>query len=359
MTTIKKIFFMTFIISSSINYADNKTALKLQEDFNQKKPTQLNPNLHLPKKDKYTSQDKYIGLQFPPVDEKEPYSQEEFDEYVAGLLDKIIKLDNEIHNNPRLKPTPSIHDFAVEESSNHVLFSKNKSFGWNDPIAIITALFYNGAAETPNEFIQTIQKSVEFPGHYKACLKATGLYNTGDRSAHSELAAYIKQGPTKISKYKNLEEITTLKDLNDENNLKFKDSEKIILQTNLPSLQGELECNCYAHGCDVKGVVYFNLNVLRYLIQNHNGNRHLHNSPQKKVSESAHKKNDDINKKNELESVIQNLKIKCTLPSEEQSSDKISEIQTLKDDHSEIAQAISLPAEDEDDDDQDENNDEE
>ena len=226
-----------------------------------------------------TNEDKYISLQFAPV-MPAPFSQDKDDQYLAGILAKTILVDEEVHNNPRLKKSPSIVDFVAQGKNDHVLISKKPSFGWNDPFAIISAMFYNGVAETPNELIATIEKSVEYPGKYKAIFKGRGLY-ADKKTAHGKLATFVQNGPQDISKYKKLEEITTLENLFDSKTNSFKNSEKIKLAEQTPSLQGKIKCDCYFHGCDVQGVIYFDEATLAYLIQSINGNKHKNNTVQR------------------------------------------------------------------------------
>ena len=194
---------------------------------------------------KPTTEDKYISLQFAPT-EPTPFSQDEDDQYLAGILAKIILVDEEVHNNPGFKKSPSIVDFVAQDKNDHILISKKASFGWSDPLAIISAMFYNGVAETPNELIAKIEKSVEYPGKYKALLKGRGLY-PDEKTAHGKLANYVKKGPRNISKFKKLEDITTLPNLYDPKTKQFKTSEKAKLATQIPSLQGEVTCDCYSH----------------------------------------------------------------------------------------------------------------
>jgi hypothetical protein len=168
-------------------------------------------------------------------------------------------------------------DLIAHNQKNHVVFSKKASFGWNDPLAIVSALFYNGAAETPNDLIVKIEECAEYPERYKATLKGRGLYSD-NKTAHSELTDYIKTGPTHVSKYAKLEDITTIEKLYDPKTNSFKKSEKDQLKRYTPSIQGEVTCNCYFHGCDLNGVIYFDESTLAYLIQQKNGNRHLNNT---------------------------------------------------------------------------------
>lgn len=256
-TYYKKTLSALLLISTTVTYAKNRHENKMSPE------------------------DTTIALQFAPIT-PQPFSDSEDDRYLAGLLTKIIKIDEEIDNNPRLKltskrPMSSISEFVAENKNIHTIVSQSKSFGWNDPLAIASAMIYNGAAITPNELVITIEESTEFLGKYKAKIVGRGLY-ADKKDAHSQLASYIKTGPQNISKYAKLEEITTLQDLCDQRTASFKKSEKEKLQQLTPSLQGHVKCDCYFHGCDVNGVIYFNEATLIYLLQSMNGNRHLENT---------------------------------------------------------------------------------
>lgn len=250
-TIYKKIFAIVLIISSSA--------------INGKKERNLNP------------EDNHICLQFAPIIPT-PFSQDKDDQYFVGLIRKLVKVDQESRNNPRVKKNASLSDFIADDKQDtHLIYSKNRSFGWNDPLAIISAMFFNNTAETPNELIATIEESVEFSGKYKAKISGKGLYSD-KKSAHGELTNYVKNGPVQTIKYEKLENITTLSRLYDEQTHSFKKSEKEKLRKYTPSIQGEVTCNCYFHGCDLNGVIYFDKKVIAYLLQEHNGNRHLSNT---------------------------------------------------------------------------------
>jgi hypothetical protein len=225
-------------------------------------------------------------------------------------------------------------DLIAKNLTNLIVVSKKASFGWNDPLAIVSALFYNGAAETPNDLIVKIEVCTEYPERYKATLKGRGLYSN-NKTAHSELTDYIKTGPTHVSKYAKLEDITTLQKLYDPKTNSFKKSEKDQLQKYTPSIQGEVTCNCYFHGCDLNGIIYFDEQTLAYLIQQRNGNRHLQNTVQKKSSENNITNDktavENINKSNDLESIIKSIKAKYPLSSQDQQS----KIQTLEEEEEE------------------------
>lgn len=256
-TCYKKILFILLLISTTVSYPKNRHENRMSPE------------------------DTTIALQFAPIT-PQPFSDTEDDKYLSGLLTKIIKIDEEIDNNPRLKltskrPVSSISEFVAENKNTHTFISQSKSFGWNDPLAIASAMFYNGTAATPNELVVSIEQSLEFPTKYKAKLIGRGLY-ADKKDAHSQLASYIKTGPQNISKYAKLEDITTLHDLCDQKTASFKKPEKENLQQLTPSLQGHVKCDCYFHGCDVNGVIYFDQATLIYLLQSIHGNRHLENT---------------------------------------------------------------------------------
>jgi len=222
-----------------------------------------------------------LEIQFAPIYET-PFSQEKDDLYFAELLQKIIKLDHEIHHDPtsmmkkQLKDQSmklvSLPEFIIQEKSNYVLVNHDKSFGWSAPGAIASALWYNGAAATPNEFVVTIEKSTEFPGQYKAIIKGNGLYpheKNRVKSAQSELTNFINNGPIEVSKYVKLENISSAENaISNKKNIKKK----------LPTLQGNVKCDKYLHGTDISGVIYFDGVVAAYLLQEINGNRYKKNT---------------------------------------------------------------------------------
>ena len=225
-----------------------------------------------------------LEIQFAPT-AKAPFTQEQDDLYFAGLLRHIIKLDKEAHNDPtsimkqqQQKAThlSSVSDFLVQDKPNHLLISSDKSFGWSAPGAIVSALWHNGAASTPNTLHVTIEKSEEFPGKYKATIKGNGLYpheKNRVRSAQSELTDYVNYGPQEISKYAKLEDITSAENLR---------TSKDKIRKELPTLQGHVKCDKYLHGTDISGVIYFDGAVAAYLLQEMNGNRHKKNTISKK-----------------------------------------------------------------------------
>lgn len=324
-TMYKKIFAIIVIISSSVVIAKNND-------------TNMSP------------EDKTIALQFAPITPA-PFSQDKDDQYFTGLLSKIIKVDEEIDNNPRLKltskrPISSLPEFIAHNKGVHTIVSKNKSFGWNDPLAIVTAMFYNGIAETPNELITTIEKSVEFPGKYKAVLQGRGLYSD-KKTAHSEFTDYIKAGPAHVSKYAKLEEITTLQNLYDFKTNNFKKSEKEKLEKDTPSVQGEVTCNCYSHGCDLNGVIYFDELTLVYLMQQQNGNRHLHNTVKRTQPIMAVSKPVQVQKVDEAKPHIELIPTPSTKVTFDQ---KISQVtsDTVSDQEKELLVAMNETEEDND-----------
>lgn len=286
-----------------------------------------------------TPQQKILSLRFAPT-MPIPFSQDQDDLYFAGLLSKIIQLDEEVSrqikqvivtheskeqspivtksqlqnqkieksanetyaesdektkvqsrdqskiqtqkftptesqiHNLTLQKKESITNFITQDKSNscYVLKSKDSSCGWNDPLAIISAIVYNGIPESPNELTVQIEKSTEFPGQYQAIIQGKGLYSN-TKKAHRELTEYIKSGPTNISKYAKTEDITSFDSFISEPTLAQEKLHKLT-----PSLQGDITCTCYAHGCDVQGVIYFDELVLVYLLQQHKNNRYKNNT---------------------------------------------------------------------------------
>lgn len=286
-----------------------------------------------------TPQQKILSLRFAPTMPM-PFSDNEDDQYFAGLLTKIIQLDQEVsrqikqvivtHESKEQSPTitkeqlqnqkivqsggetyaesdektqvqsqdqnkvqtqkfsptesqihnltlpknQSITNFIAQDKKDSCYFLKSKdhSFGWNDPLAIISAVVYTGTPETPNELSIEIKKSTEFPGQYQATIQGKGLYSNS-KKAHRQLTEYIKSGPTSMSKYARTEDIMTFDNFISQPAL----AEKKLLELT-PSLQGDITCTCYAHGCDIQGVIYFDELVLAYLLQQQNSARYKNNT---------------------------------------------------------------------------------
>lgn len=286
-----------------------------------------------------TPQQKILSLHFAPT-MPIPFSPDKDDQYFAGLLTKIIQLDQEVsrqikqvivtHESKEQSPTitkeqlqnqkivksasethaesdektqvlsqdqnkvqtqkfsptesqihnltlpknQSIINFIAQDKKDSCYFLKSKdySFGWNDPLAIISAVVYTGTPETPNELTVQIEKSTEFPGQYQATIQGKGLYSNS-KKAHRQLTEYIKSGPTSMSKYARTEDIMSFDNFISQPAL----AEKKLLELT-PSLQGDITCTCYAHGCDIQGVIYFDEIVLAYLLQQQNSARYKNNT---------------------------------------------------------------------------------
>ena len=234
-------------------------------------------------------QDQCIEMQFTPNYDA-PFSDEADDQHMAEFLRLFINLDKEVFHDPNLiimmknknSAVSTMQDLATGKTKNFALSSKDKSFGWNDPIAIAYSIFSGGQAYTPNTITIAAGESENFPGNLEFKFEGKGLYQNSDdikKEAHAKFVEYLKRIPSKISKYADLQEITTIEELcaNGKSG-KFDSKKKDEFINNLPTLQGEIKTKCTMGTCDVFGTIICHPVVLAYLQQEMNGNRHKNNT---------------------------------------------------------------------------------